>query len=115
MVAITPGVSTITNLAVLHAAVAAVAPISGVRADGTIMFLPSATPAQIAAANAAVAAFVDQPSPHQPNPLEALLIQAVKTPGSVTAAQINAALAAMGQPVTPPAVTLAPPYQGPLL
>lgn len=114
MVTITP-TTIIANLQAFHAAIAVVAPISGVRADGTIMFLPNATPAQIAAANAAVAAFVDQPSPHKPNPLETLLIQAVNTPGSVTAAQITAALAAMGQPVAIPAVPLVPPYQGPLL
>lgn len=51
----------IRNLQTLHAALAAVAPIDGVAGDGKVFFQPSATPAQMAAANAVVAAFVDVP------------------------------------------------------
>lgn len=52
----------IKNLPALHAAVAAVAPIDGVSADGAIWFQAGATPAQIAAAHAALSGFVD-PAP----------------------------------------------------
>jgi hypothetical protein len=56
----------IHNLAAFHAAMAALAPIVGVAQDGTIFFDPSATPAQIAAANAAAAAYTDVPPQMMP-------------------------------------------------
>jgi hypothetical protein len=50
----------ISNLQAFHAAIAAVAPIDGVSADGvTIWFQSSATEAEKAAAHAAAAAFID--------------------------------------------------------
>jgi hypothetical protein len=53
----------IQNLQAFHAAIAAVAPIYGVSADGTtICFAPTATPAQIAAAHAAASAYVETPA-----------------------------------------------------
>ena len=49
----------INNLQAFHAAMAALAPIVGVDAAGKIFFDTSATPAQIAAANAAAATYTD--------------------------------------------------------
>jgi len=51
----------INNLQQFHAAIAAVCPIVGVSADGTIFFDPSATPPQKAAAQSAAASYTDVP------------------------------------------------------
>lgn len=51
----------INNLLQFHAAMAALAPIDGVDANGTIFFQASATPAQRTAATAAAAAYTDVP------------------------------------------------------
>jgi hypothetical protein len=57
----------IKNLQAFHEAIAAVAPIDGVSGDGkTIWFQESATEAEIAAAHAAAAAFVDSAPEHPP-------------------------------------------------
>jgi hypothetical protein len=56
----------INNLQEFHAAMAALAPIVGVAGDGHIFFDPSATPAQIAAANAAAATYTDVPPQMMP-------------------------------------------------
>jgi hypothetical protein len=63
----------INNLTALHQAIAAVAPIDGVSADGHIWFQSSATDAQKTAAAGAVSSFVDSSSvsPKLP-PLQAL-------------------------------------------
>jgi hypothetical protein len=65
----------INNLAAFHAAIAAVAPIDGVSADGTISLAESATAEQIVAAHDAAAAYVeapDTPPPVQHPPLQEL-------------------------------------------
>lgn len=50
----------ISNLQAFHAAISAIAPIDGVSADGvTVWFKKTATPAQIAAATAAMASYID--------------------------------------------------------
>ena len=49
----------INNLQQFHAAMAALAPIDGVDVNGKIFFQTTATPAQIAAANAAAATYAD--------------------------------------------------------
>jgi hypothetical protein len=54
----------INNLQAFDAAIRAVCPaIDGVAADGFIFFQPTATAAQVAAANAAAASYVDPPPP----------------------------------------------------
>jgi len=57
----------IKNLTAFHAAIAALAPIDGCSADGTIQFQAAATPAQIAAANAAAASWVEPATSTQPD------------------------------------------------
>ncbi len=51
----------ISNLAAYAAVISAVCPIDGVDGAGVIFFAVSATPAQIQAANAAAAAYIDVP------------------------------------------------------
>jgi hypothetical protein len=51
----------INNIQQFHAAIAAVCPIVGVAADGTIFYDPTATPTQRAAAAAAAQAYTDVP------------------------------------------------------
>lgn len=49
----------VNNIQQFHAAMAALCPIVGVSGDGTIFYDPSATPAQIAACEAAAATYTD--------------------------------------------------------
>jgi hypothetical protein len=78
----------IKNLEAFHAAIAALAPIDGVAADGTIFFQKSATPAQIAAANAAASSFVDPPIPAVPD--LSLLVQELAKLGVLPPASVAA-------------------------
>jgi hypothetical protein len=74
----------INNLAAFHAAIAVVAPIEGVSADGTIWFQASATEAEKAAAHAAAAAYVE--APDTPPPIRHPPLQELPRPKSITEA-----------------------------
>jgi hypothetical protein len=74
----------INNLAAFHAAIAAVAPIDGVSADGTIWLQDSATPEQIVAAHDAAAAYVDPPD--TPPPIRHPPLQELPRPKHITEA-----------------------------
>jgi hypothetical protein len=94
----------ITNLPAFHAAMAALAPIDGVAGDGHIFFQASATPAQIAAANAAALVYVD-PAPTQ-SPQLAALVQELISLGVLPPA--NAARVMKSSLPPPPVPPIAP-------
>ena len=103
----------ISNLPAFHAAIAAVAPIDGVAADGHIFFQATATPAQITAANATASAYTDPPPVQIPD--LAALVRELELLGVLPAASVAKvmklpALLSVAPPIAPPLPARSSPF-----